>query len=77
MQIILKRLGKCLHITYLVDSYSPIQCKVCPLVVYLTKPSTILNDKSTRLASGEIFWSVNPIHIQIIYSQKICTINQI
>ena len=55
-------------ITYQVESDFPFQWEVCPLVCYLTDTAGLWNEKVTRLASGEIFWSINTLHIQIIYS---------
>ena len=50
-------------ITYKVESYFSFQWKVCPLVGYHIDIVSLSNEKATRLASGEIFWSVNTLHI--------------
>ena len=54
-------------ITYQVDSYLPFKGEVWQLFGYITELGTIWNNKFTRLASGDIFWSVYTLHIQIIY----------
>ena len=55
-------------ITYEGYSYFPFQWEVYLLVCYFEDPGTLWNEKVKRIASGEIFWSVNTLHIQIIYS---------
>ena len=55
-------------ILYKVDSYLPLQWKLRPLVAFLTEPDILWNKKITRIAIGEIVFSVNTLHIQIMYS---------
>ena len=54
-------------ITYQVDSDFPFQWEVYPLFCYYADTAALWNEKVTRLASGELLWSVNTLHIQIIY----------
>ena len=64
----IKELRQCVHNNLLSWFMFPIQLRVCLLVRYLTDTAALWNEKVTRLASGEIFWSVNTLHLQIIYS---------
>ena len=40
------------------------------LVNYIREPGTFWNNKVKKIASGEIFWSVNTFQIQIEYKHK-------
>ena len=53
--------------TYQVDSYFPFKREVWPIVCYVPDTGLVLDDKVTRLVSGEILWEVNTLHTQMIY----------
>ena len=55
-------------ITYKVESYFQFQWKVCQLFGSYPNTGTLLNEKVARLSSGDLLWSVNTIHFQMINS---------
>ena len=62
-------------ITYKVHWDFPFQWEVYLLVCYIPDTGYVWNETITRLASSEIFWSVNTLHVQIIYSWQRYTNN--